>query len=165
VVPVALAAIPLAAWIRRSLLRRRWVAALVLGGCVLTLRTPAYLSSFAVDRGLVNETRFVAAGYLATEVPLEATIGLVQEPAPYSVPPLDFGRRRVVLLPVGRPDGLESAPEWLVVTSDDRSALEAAWWWSAYGLERAFGASGGVLSRITWANKPVFVFRRLSSDK
>jgi hypothetical protein len=165
VAPVAMAAIPVAVWIRPSLRRGRWVAALVLAGCALSLRTPAYLNSFGVDRGLVNETRFAAAGYLAREIPGDAVIGLAQEPAPYSVPPLDFGRRRVVLLPTKRPEGTFSGPEWLVVTSDDQAALEEEWWWREYGVKEAFGASERSLSRITWANKPVFVLRRGSSDK
>lgn len=163
VAPVAVAAVPLAIWIRRSLARGRFAAALMLAGCAATLQTPAYVGSFAADCGLTGESRYRAAEYLAAEVPSGAAIGVVQEPAPYCVPPLDFAHRRVVLLPQSRPAS-SRLPEYLVLTADDRSDIEGRWWKPDYRLEREFGGTERRLSRVTWADKPVLVFRLGASD-
>jgi hypothetical protein len=93
-------------------------------------------------------------------------VAVIQEPAPYSVPPLDFTRERVLLLPAERPRDLDPAalPMFLLYTADDSRAHTDAWWRGYYqqilvvpGIER-WGA------RITWANKPVFICMRADSQ-
>lgn len=159
VFPVAMLAVSTAAgtmWLWR---RRKVVAGIVLAGVVLTLGTPAYLMAFSVDARLHHESRFLAGQYLAQHAQADQAIGVVQEPAPYAVPPLDFGRRRVVLLPRSVPSaGAPALPHWLVTTADGAGDFASAWWVDRYRLRFNAGAEA---SPITWANKPAFVFRRI----
>jgi hypothetical protein len=127
----------------------------------LTLTTPAlpYLESFYRDVRLDPETRFSAAKYLAAVMAPDDAIGLLQEPAPYSVPPLDFSHRRVLLLPTGgSPTPPVRLPEWVVFTGD-QDAPAHAWWRSHYTLDRRFPPADQRLTPITWANKAVFIYR------
>jgi len=78
------------------------------------------------------------------------------------VPPLDFTRRRVVLLPAEAPAALDSAalPRWLVFTADDDTQHTAAWWRAHYRLVARFPDWPTPLSPITWANKPAYIYQR-----
>ncbi len=159
--PMALLAIGSAAAVRRLAARRPtagWVLAALL---VLTMRTGPYVRNFWIDARFENESRHRAAGYLEQRVPKSEPIGLAQQPAPYAVGPLDFAHRRVVLLPAREPaaDELARLPGWLVLTADDRRAWRGAWWTRYYREHAAFAASRWELSRISWANKPVYVLR------
>lgn len=92
------------------------------------------------------------------------SVGVIEEPAPYSVPPIDFTRWRVVLLPSERPPGgVDPATlPWIVVyTADDARADRDEWWRSHYKLLRTYPSDGRVHARITWANKPMFVLMRI----
>ncbi|MBN1343080.1 MAG: glycosyltransferase family 39 protein [Phycisphaerae bacterium] len=125
-----------------------------------------YLLGFLRDASSTN-SRASAAQWLAdrTADNSQATIGLVREPAPYCVPPLDFDRRRVVLLPR---DWAENAPVWpdfVVVAVDRPDELETAWWTVHYAKTAVFPRS---LSRwwsrptvISWADKPIAIYERL----
>jgi hypothetical protein len=124
-----------------------------------------YLHGFCID-AYGRPTRLVAAQWLADHClahPAQS-IGVVQEPAPYAMGPLDFAQRRVVLLPHRRPAGPAVLPDWLVVSADRREALYGQWWLAEYQLAAAFPSEPlGRLDRptpISWAHKPVFVFRR-----
>jgi len=125
------------------------------------MRSPAYLRSFYVDVRFEHESRHQAARYLAQQVAPGEAIGVVQEPAPYAVPPLDFRQARVLLLP-GAPAALppQLLPDWLVLTADDAGVHAEAWWQRHYRPAARFAAERGLLSRISWASKPVFVYRR-----
>lgn len=134
------------------------VLVIVLG----TMGTPAYIRSFATDARLTHESRFVAAQWIAANVPAEATLGVIQEPAPYAIPPVDFTTRQVVLVPATRPADLQAAalPAVLVFTADDDETYADAWWQAFYRLRIRFPDASVALSPITWANKPVFIYER-----
>jgi len=128
---------------------------------LLTMRTPAYVRNFAIDARFEHESRHRAAAFLETNVPASAAIGVVQVPAPYATPPLNFARRTVLLLPQDPPPPQARAqlPPWLVLTADDAACWRGAWWARRYELAMQFSADPWLLSRIAWANKPVYVFR------
>lgn len=123
--------------------------------------TAAYVESFIRDAHGGTESRRVAGAYLAATAHRDDAVGVVQEPAPYAVPPLDFAHRRVVLLPATRP-GTDAAllPAWLVLTADDEGRFAGAWWLDHYRLVTTFPGAAAPRSPIAWANKPVFVFLR-----
>lgn len=124
-------------------------------------RTWAYAQAFATDAGEVHESRRLAAAFLEQHAGRNDTIGVTQEPAPYSVPPIDFAHRSVWLLPGAAPPVRSGVrlPDWLVLTADDASSISSAWWRPAYAPAASFADADP--ARITWANKPVFVFRRI----
>ena len=138
-----------------------WGVALTLVALVL-MNTPAYLRAFYLDSHYQRENRLLAAeelGRIHQKTP-DAPVAVTQEPAPYSVPPLDFAHGTVVLLPPVEPDALNIAqlPPWLVLTADDRRAWRGAWWNRYYELVTAYGDGPLLNSRITWANKPTYLF-------
>ena len=131
------------------------------------MRTPAYVHAFYLDSHTAHESRRLAGLYIQEHVPIGEPIGVVQEPAPYSVPPMDFARREVRLLPREDPtrhDFLQ-LPRWIVLTADDETVYRGAWWYSEYRLETSFAASAWELSRIAWANKPVYLYRLAETTK
>ena len=126
------------------------------------MRTPAYIHSFYADAHFQHESRHRAALYLRERALPTDVIGVVQGPAPYGVPPLDFAHRAIHLLPphnIPREE-YRSLPQWLVLTADDATAYRDAWWHAHYRLVESFAAKPLRLSRIAWANKPVFIYRR-----
>lgn len=152
-----------AAWSVATVARRHPIAGWLLAVAVLALMKPAaYVRSFYIDARGANESRYRAARYLVEHMAAEDAIGVLQEPAPYAVPPLDFAHRRVLLLPPVPPANLdrEPLPTWLVFTADDGQAHARAWWHSAYELVARFPGAYTPLSCIAWANKPVFIYRR-----
>lgn len=134
------------------------VAVVVLG----VMRTPAYFHSFYTDARFQNESRQRAARYLREQAPPTDAIGVVQIPAPFAIPPLDSAHRTIRLLPPDSipPEDHDRLPRWLVLTADDATVHREAWWQAHYQLVRSFAARPLQLSRIAWANKPVFVYRR-----
>lgn len=89
------------------------------------------------------------------------SVAVIQEPAPYSIPPIDFTRWHVLLLPLARPADVNELrlPQCLVLTADDEQAYPNAWWRDFYEPQFEFPRRGHARARITWANKPVFVFQ------
>ena len=69
----------------------------------------------------VRESRHEAGAYISARLPRGAAVGVIQEPAPYCVPPLDFAHNRILLLPATLPSNLSAAelPQWLVFSADD----------------------------------------------
>lgn len=124
---------------------------------------PAYVAAFAADISETGDTRRRAAEYLRDQLSADDSIAVVQEPAPYAVPPLDFAHRRVVLLPPVEPPAAEVAalPEWLVRTADVEADQPSAWWRRHYRCVERWGTLGLFTDRITWAAKPTFVYRRV----
>lgn len=154
-----------AAWCLAAIGRRRaWLGGLAVVLVLLTMRTPAYLRAFITDARGVTESRLQAGQFLAQCLGPDDVIGVLQEPAPYAVPPLDFAHRRVVLLPLAPPKWLVEAdlPTWLVFTADDAGDQRDAWWQPQYRQVARFPGVDTALSRITWADKPTFVYRRTS---
>jgi len=144
-----------------------WRKHKVLGGVLLllilaTVNTPAYLHAFFTDAWTHSHARRQAAVYLAAHLGPDDTVGVLQEPAPYAVPPLDFTRRRVLWLPAAAPPDLDNAnlPTWVVYCADDDQTYADAWWPSQYRPAAAFPDRSRELARICWANKPVFIWRR-----
>lgn len=145
--------------------RRLWgICAFVLA--LVAMRTPAYLRSFYLDARQLHESRRQAGVYLHVRVPRDQPIGVLQAPAPYAVPPLDFSHREIRLLPRHAPVRIEyrRLPEWIVLTADDEASVSGSWWYDLYRLECSFAAQPRHLSRVAWANKPVYVYRRDRSD-
>ncbi|MBK9127524.1 MAG: glycosyltransferase family 39 protein [Phycisphaerales bacterium] len=166
VLPCLLAASAAAGLVTAVPRRGAWrPVAVACGGLVLLLgsRCWVYLGAFATDRGLEHEPRHLAGCFLAEHRVPDESIGVMQEPAPYAVPPLDFARARVVLLPKAAPRVVErdALPTWLVLTADGADALSGAWWLMHYELVRRWPESDADASPITWASKPTFVFRRV----
>jgi hypothetical protein len=124
----------------------------------------AYARNFAVDAWSRSETRWTAARWIEENVDRAETIGVpqYQEPAPYGTPPFDLAHRRVVLIPADQPTRLEmrALPRWIVASADDRSRLDGLWWAAHYRVAQRWPPGDYWISRITWANKPVFVFQR-----
>lgn len=146
-----------------ELLRRQQLAgSFALVVVFATLGTPAYVRALALDAFSENESRRAAARFLRDTAPVNDTIGVVQEPAPYAVPPLDFTRRDIVLLPPVPPSSNAPLPAWLVFTADDDTRHADAWWQAEYERVRRIPATGSTLSPITWAHKPVYVYRRVA---
>lgn len=138
---------------------RPWLLSVAVLLVALVSPAPAYWRSFFVDAWSVHEARWSAGVYLATAMQPGDAVAVTQEPAPYSLPPLDFGRRRVLLLPREAPPEPHNLPPWLVLTADDERSFADAWWLEHYRLERRYPPGGARLSPIAWANKPVFIFR------
>jgi hypothetical protein len=162
VLPAALFCVAGAAALSTLWLRHKLIGAAGVMLVLLLMPTYAYVRSFALDAWSREESRRAAGRYLRDQVPLHEPLGVVQEPAPYAVPPLDFTRRTVRLLPRSSPPRNEyrKLPAWLVLTADDESSHAGAWWRPHYQLVARFPGEGQRLSPITWANKPVFVYRR-----
>lgn len=154
---LGLAAAPGAA---RAPVARQALVALALIACVATSGATACLRSFWIDAGAVHESRRRAALFLKERAGGEP-IAVVQEPAPYSIPPLNFAGRRVVLLPLRECSEPSELPRWLVMIADDLPATDG-WWSSHYELRATFPPAlhRWSISPIGWANKPVFVFER-----
>ncbi len=143
--------------------RRRRVPALVAAVVALVLLpTSAYVNAIATDAAGTHESRRAAARALLTRMAQTDSLALIQEPAPYATPPIDFVQRRVILLPDAAPENLntDDLPTWLVYTADDDQAHAQAWWHAYYKLDRRIPGSDTRLSPITWANKPVYIYRR-----
>ena len=166
ILPVSLLCIAAAVLLTR-LARRQRLLALVAGCVVLGLmRTPAYIHSFAIDAADVNESRRLAAQYLRENVDPSDSIGLLQEPAPYAVPPLDFAKQEILWLPPSEPAQFDQAglPPWLVFTADHGAIHARDWWTPYYRRVIRFPSDETTLSQIAWANKPVFIYRRISNS-
>ncbi len=144
--------------------RRRWLGGLAVVLVLLTMQTPAYLRAFIRDARGVNESRLQAGRFLQACLGSDDAVGVLQEPAPYAVPPLDFAHRRVTLVPFARPAALleEELPPWLVFTADDDHTHDAAWWKTAYRFVTRFPATPSPLAPIAWADKPVFIYQRVA---
>ena len=89
-------------------------------------------------------------------------IAVIQEPAPYAVPPLDFAHRQILWVPPVRPAEIDpqSLPPWLVFTTDDATDYQNAWWRQYYRPAAEIPSQPRGYSRITWANKPVFILQK-----
>jgi len=155
-----------AGWLLRVLYRVRaglGVAAFVI--VLLTTHTPRYVRAFISDAHGVHESRRLAAEFIAAQIPSADPLGVIQEPAPFSIPPLDFTRRDVVLLPASKPADLDPAalPPWLVFTADDERVHAGDWWQPHYQLVERFPDEGTPPARIAWANKPTFLYQRAAA--
>lgn len=126
-----------------------------------------YYHAFRRDASIENESRHQAARHILDTDDAFFTRGLpvmavLQEPAPYAVPPLDFARREFYLLPPNPPADLESAelPSRLVFTADDLDTHRGAWWHRYYAFETRFPEEEEPATPISWANKPVFIYHK-----
>ena len=159
--PASLLCIAAAALLARLARRRVWLTLLLAALIGGSLKTTAYVRAFSTDGALINESRFTAGQQLVA-LPREATLAVIQEPAPFAIPPLDFTRRSVFLLTDNASNTLSHArlPEWLVLTADDLAQHADAPWHAHYELARQFAGARPDLARITWANKPVYLYHR-----
>lgn len=138
-----------------------WIAGSSLLLILLTTGTIRYVCSFWTDMRGEHESRRSAAQWLVANFAESDSLAVLQEPAPYSVPPVDFHRRSVALLPRQEPASLDpdGLPDWLVFTADDGYVHAADWWQAHYSLVKQFPATSR-FSRICWADKPVWIYRR-----
>lgn len=148
-------------------LRRRGplVAILPLAVVLLTTGAPRYLGAFLQDALGAAESRRLAGVFLARHMGDLDELAVVQEPAPYAIPPLDFMRVELRLLPPTEPAGLDprDLPGWLVLSADD-SGVDAGAWWRRYYRPLASTVPDDKAAKIAWANKPVYVYLRLDAD-
>ncbi len=126
-----------------------------------------YWQHFLRDAGLAH-SRHEAAAWLGERLhdQPDAAIGIVRDPAPYTVPPIDFARRTVLrYYGQGKYDESEGPP-WIVTTVDHPMLPGAIQ--GRYVLDQVFGSpserNGPVLTPISWANKPVCIWRRINPD-
>lgn len=164
VLPIALMAVGAARLITAAAPRGYQLpAAIALALFVAIGGTGRYLASFYVDAARVHDTRRLAANWINEHVDENAPIGVTREPAPYAIPPLDFTRRVVLLLPrTALRDG-DALPEWLVTAADAPWSFDDAWWRSRYELAATFESRLG-RTPITWANKTTLIFRRIANS-
>ncbi len=165
--PALLLCVSTAVGLVRLAARSRIAALVALCLVVPTQGSLAYVSAFATDARGVNESRRLAGHALAEMLAAGEPIGMVQEPAPYATPPLDFTQRQVLLLPSAAPPALDPAmlPRVLVLTADDERRIAGAWWRPHYRLERGFPAEPARLTPIAWANKATYVFVRVEHSE
>ncbi len=161
VFPAAIVALGAAVFIRYLWRKNAWLGGVLLLLTILTTPTHAYLRSFLLDAGVTTEARYRAGAWLTARVPMTTPIAVIQEPAPYAIPPLDFADRTVLLLPTDRPLP-DPLPQWLVVTADTADAIPDTPWRDRYAIVQTFGTDGPP-SPITWANKPVFILELKSA--
>jgi hypothetical protein len=144
---------------------RRWtnlVTLVLVVAVTATTDAPAYLNAYIAEVRQAPATRSAAARYIDEAIPLDTPIGLLQEPAPYAVPPLDFAARDLTLVPPVAPPDLEhdKLPPFLIYTADTERTHAAAWWREHYALATSFPRTYEALAPLTWANKPVFILHR-----
>lgn len=146
--------------------RRGRIALLAAGtlACVATSGGWAYVVSFARDAAGRSESRRQAGEAICNSRRADS-VAVVQEPAPYATPPLDFTMMRLVLLPLREPAAPRDLPRLLVMTADDLDATRG-WWRDHYELVTVFPSAQQTrpFSPITWADKPVFLFERRGSE-
>lgn len=122
-----------------------------------------YCNSFWQDGLGATGTRTSAADWLARRTAPTDSIGVLQEPAPYCVPPLDFEKRRVFLLPAApTPEiSVRNLPTWLVGALDAGFREESRSGWERYYEMSSRFPAGPASSQspITWANKPILLYR------
>jgi hypothetical protein len=170
--PAALLAVAAAALLARIARLGWWWSGGLLLLAIAYSDAPAYFRAFATDANGTYESRRQAGAWIETYVRVDETVGLLQEPAPYAVPPMNFAERTVYLLPSDAPTtpGVASSasitpegelPPWLVFTADDVTVPAEAWWQQHYRLAKRFPPADVPLSGISWANKPVFVYERV----
>lgn len=162
VLPAAMFAVA-AALVIAAIARHSRATAFVLLVLVLaSSRTPAYVMALWTDTQPRGCSRHVAAETIAATIPNDEAIAVVQMPAPYSVPPLDFTRRTIVALPPEVPAELDAAalPRWLVCTPESPELQVLGGWGEFYEPARTFTVAGTDASLITWANKPVQLYQR-----
>jgi hypothetical protein len=166
ILPVLLLNVAAAGFIA-SVGRRRPILGLLLTLAMLAmLGTPAYIRAFARDARGEHESRLLAARYLVAQMAPDDVVGVLQEPAPYAVPPLDFATRRVLWLPPTAPADLDrgALPARLVYTADNDHVHTGAWWQSDYKLVARYPVPSSD-TPIAWADKPVFIYRRAPSPE
>ncbi len=161
--PAVLACVGAGASLGRLAVRSRWLAGVAFVAAVGLQSGYSYVRAFAADAGGLDESRRLAAQWMERALGPGDAIALTQEPAPYSVPPVNFTHRRAVLLPPSPPADFEPCelPPWLVLTADGEPLDARAWWRRHYRLEKRFPREPQRLTPITWANKAVFVYRRV----
>ena len=162
--PVSLLGVATAALLAALARRKRLWALAVALVVLLPMRTSTYVRSFVADARGRHESRRSAARYIHEHAATTDAIAVLQEPAPYALPPLDFTQREIYWLPPALPAALDQGrlPPWLVFTADDDSVHSRDWWTDYYQLWAGFPAEGWGLSRIAWADKPVLVYRRIT---
>jgi len=171
VYPAAVIAVLAACAVSSALQRRRTIGALLAAFVIAAtaLDTYRYLRGFVHDACDTN-TRSLAARWLSEQLAQDpdADLGILREPAPYCVPPLDFAGRRVVLLPPEHPGKVSDWPHYVVSTCDDPDDFESSWWRPRYDRVAIFPSNTrgwfGRPTLISWADKPVVVFRRKPGD-
>ncbi len=163
ILPSLLLCVAAGAAVGRGLPRRSaWAqAGLVALIASAALSAPRYAAAYGRELG-GGSSRRAAAQWLSEQVPAGDAIGVLQEPAPYAVPPLNFAQRRIVLMPgcaLARIDP-ERLPEWIVFCDDGVHAARLDPLLDRYALIRVFPRSSAWLAPVTWADKPVFILQR-----
>jgi hypothetical protein len=155
-----------AGWALTKLARKRYwpigVLALLLIG--LSSQAPAYFRAFKSDASVAGESRHEAGQYIGVHLGTDESLGVIQEPAPYAIPPVDFAHQRIELLPDYAPASMQAEvlPRLLVLTTDSRADVADKWWRRYYRLAAQFpDESSQPAPLITWANKLVLIFERV----
>jgi hypothetical protein len=160
-IPAVLLCIGAAIAFARAARRPAFSGWLLTAVALLVMRPDAVPRHLARDLSRSDDSRTNAAEWLAARLGPTDRIGVFQEPAPYSIPPLDFAHRSVFWMPESCPAELKSddAPEWLLRTFDggEPPLPDPSW---EYGLVWVSGGGVNPANQITWADKPVAIWRR-----
>jgi len=128
------------------------------------------------ERGFLRDasdghTRAAAAAWLAENLPAcdappshRASIGVLNDPAPYLTPALNFAACDVIVLPPDRPTAMPSTlPTLLIHTGDRNEPPPGTWWRGFYQPVRQFPATAPRFwnrpTVISWADKPITIYR------
>ncbi len=124
--------------------------------------TAAYVGALHTDAAGLEETRRLAGLYIDEILRPQTAVGVLQEPAPYATPPLDFTRRNVYLLPQETPVDLnpDQLPQMLIFTADISDQHAGAWWQEYYERTARIPGDDVRPTPITWANKLVLIYER-----
>ncbi len=131
--------------------------------------TLSYLESLHLDSTQADSRYQLAAQLQQLPIPAEGTdaapapIGVLRDPAPYGFPPIDFGARRVVLLPkdiANWPEDQTGWPQRLIVPVNGVEGVDVG-----AILQDGYYTLDNTRNRtvpddrtpITWANKPLLM--------
>lgn len=141
------------------LLWREWrPEVILLLGLAAAISGSSYYAGFVSDAfrptSRSNAAQLVEAHRLAGA----RTVGIVAEPAPYSVPPLNLFDWQIVLLPRDYQPQSDASPPDLVVRAVDHLARPAEAWAVSYDWELVNPVGNDAPMR--WASKPFLILAR-----
>lgn len=140
----------------------------LLGGLLLigmlastVLSSFGYLTDYYLESTREN-SRYNAARWVNANLQVGETIGALEDVAPYSFPPVRFAKFRVFRLrgPLDAIEWKDGLPNYLLILSHEAPQVKG------YRIERAFADDPDTrwlpfLRPMTFANKPVYLMRRL----
>lgn len=131
---------------------------LVVLGLIAAIPGSGYYAGYAAD--VMSPTSRTSAAQLVEAARLSGaqTVGVIAEPAPYAVPPLNLFDWQVVLLPKDYDPSRDDDPPDVVAWAIDRPRPPATSWAERYEFDIVDPVGGS--NDMSWAGKPFIVLRR-----